>query len=93
VLVFFLMFVLPQFATVLRDFGVKLDPIVVAFLGLSDFMRAHTVAIPTTACLATSEIVGGDEVTAAESTRVRLRDGSGNASGTRPWLGRRRSAS
>jgi general secretion pathway protein F len=48
VLVFFLMFVLPQFATVLRDFGVKLDPIVVAFLGLSDFMRAHTVAIPTT---------------------------------------------
>jgi general secretion pathway protein F len=48
VLVFFLMFVLPQFATVLRDFGVKLDPIVVAFLGLSDFMRAHTVAIPAT---------------------------------------------
>src|SRR5215218_8516354 len=41
VLVFFLMFVLPQFATVLRDFGVKLDAIVVAFLGLSDFMRAH----------------------------------------------------
>jgi len=48
VLVFFLMFVLPQFATVLRDFGVKLDAIVVAFLGLSDFMRAHTVAIAAT---------------------------------------------
>jgi general secretion pathway protein F len=39
VLMFFLMFVLPQFATVLRDFGAKLDPMVVGFLGLSDFMR------------------------------------------------------
>jgi general secretion pathway protein F len=48
VLVFFLMFVLPQFATVLRDFGVKLDTIVVAFLWLSDFMRAHTIAIAAT---------------------------------------------
>jgi general secretion pathway protein F len=48
VLVFFLMFVLPQFATVLRDFGVKLDAIVVAFLGLSDFMREHTIAIAAT---------------------------------------------
>ena len=41
VLVFFLMFVLPQFAAVLRDFGAKLDPIVVAFISLSDFLRAH----------------------------------------------------
>jgi general secretion pathway protein F len=39
VLVFFLMFVLPQFAAVLRDFGAKLDPMVIGFLGLSDFMR------------------------------------------------------
>ena len=46
VLVFFLMFVLPQFAGVLRDFNVKLDPIVVVFLGLSDFLRAHTDADP-----------------------------------------------
>lgn len=45
VLVFFLTFVLPQFASVLRDFGVKLDPIVVTFLALSDFMRAHTVLL------------------------------------------------
>jgi general secretion pathway protein F len=39
VLVFFLMFVLPQFAAVLRDFGAKLDPMVIGFLGLSDVMR------------------------------------------------------
>ncbi|MEA2857533.1 MAG: ral secretion pathway protein, partial [Methylobacteriaceae bacterium] len=41
VLVFFLTFVLPQFASVLRDFNAKLDPVVVGFLALSDFMRAH----------------------------------------------------
>jgi general secretion pathway protein F len=41
VLLFFLFFVLPQFAAVLRDFGAKLDPIVLVFIGLSDFLRAN----------------------------------------------------
>lgn len=41
VLIFFLMFVLPQFSAVLRDFGAKLDPTVEAFLDISDFMRGH----------------------------------------------------
>lgn len=41
VLTFFLLFVLPQFATVLRDFGAKLDPMVVIFLGFSEVLRAH----------------------------------------------------
>lgn len=41
VLIFFLLFVLPQFATVLRDFGAKLDPMVVIFLGFSEVLRAH----------------------------------------------------
>jgi general secretion pathway protein F len=45
VLTFFLLFVLPQFATVLRDFNAKLDPVLVMFLGLSEFVRAHTDAI------------------------------------------------
>lgn len=48
VLVFFLMFVLPQFAAVLRDFGAKLDPIVVAFMALSDFLRANAAVIAAT---------------------------------------------
>ena len=41
VLTFFLLFVLPQFASVLHDFGAKLDPIVVVFLGFSDLVRSH----------------------------------------------------
>jgi general secretion pathway protein F len=45
VLTFFLFFVLPQFAAVLRDFGAKLDPTVMGLLGLSDFMVAHTTAV------------------------------------------------
>jgi general secretion pathway protein F len=45
VLVFFLLFVLPQFSTVLRDLGAKLDPMVATILDLSDLMRAHTTAL------------------------------------------------
>jgi general secretion pathway protein F len=41
VLFFFLMFVLPQFAAVLRDFGAKLDPMVVTFIAISDFLRGN----------------------------------------------------
>jgi general secretion pathway protein F len=41
VLTFFLLFVLPQFASVLRGFEAKLDPVVVFFLDLSDLVRAH----------------------------------------------------
>ncbi len=42
VLVFFLAFVLPQFASVLRDFNAELDPIVRGFLALSDILRNET---------------------------------------------------
>jgi general secretion pathway protein F len=41
VLLFFLLFVLPQFAAVLRDFNAKLDPTVLMFINLSEFLRAH----------------------------------------------------
>jgi general secretion pathway protein F len=41
VLLFFLTFVLPQFANVFRDFNAKLDPILVTFLGLSDLLRTN----------------------------------------------------
>ncbi len=51
VLTFFLFFVLPNFASVLRDFGAKLDPFVVAFLGLSDFATTHTTSIAVVAIL------------------------------------------
>src|SRR5882762_5406133 len=45
VLTFFLLFVLPQFAAVLRDFNAKLDPIVLMFIGISEFLRTHGDAI------------------------------------------------
>jgi general secretion pathway protein F len=41
VLIFFLLFVLPQFASVLRDFNAKLDPTVLFFIAVSEFLRAN----------------------------------------------------
>lgn len=52
VLTFFLLFVLPQFASVLRDFNAKLDPVVLTFIGLSEFLRAHGDAILVALALA-----------------------------------------
>ena len=52
VLMFFLLFVLPQFSAVLRDFNAKLDPVVGAFLGLSDALHAHTTEIGASFALA-----------------------------------------
>lgn len=45
VLLFFLTFVLPQFASVLQDFGAKVDPFILAFLNLSTFLRANSDAV------------------------------------------------
>src|ERR1700730_17664061 len=42
VLLFFLTFVLPQFASVLQDFGAKVDPIVLTFLNFSTFLRGNS---------------------------------------------------
>jgi general secretion pathway protein F len=48
VLSFFLLFVLPQFAAVLKDFNAKLDPIVATLFDLSTFVRAHLEIIEAT---------------------------------------------
>jgi general secretion pathway protein F len=45
VLLFFLSFVLPQFGAVLRDFNTKLDPFLVVFLALSEFLQAHIAVL------------------------------------------------
>ena len=42
VLLFFLTFVLPQFASVLQDFGAKVDPIILGFLNFSTFLRNNS---------------------------------------------------
>jgi general secretion pathway protein F len=41
VLVFFFMFVLPQFSAVLRDFGARTDTALSMFLSFSDFLRGN----------------------------------------------------
>ena len=41
VLIFFLMFVLPQFSAVLRDFGAEIDPIAQVFIAVSGFLTRH----------------------------------------------------
>jgi general secretion pathway protein F len=45
VLTFFLLFVLPQFASLLHDFDAKIDPFLRTFLALSTFLRANTQAM------------------------------------------------
>src|SRR6201985_2984326 len=45
VLLFFLTFVLPQFASVLQDFGAKVDPIVGVFLNISTVLRSNSDAV------------------------------------------------
>ena len=53
VLLFFLLIVLPQFANVFQDFNAKLDPVLVTFLGISNFLRSDmsTVLIVLTCVL------------------------------------------
>jgi general secretion pathway protein F len=41
VLTFFVIFVLPQFSAVLRDFGAKTDSVINTFFNISDFVRGH----------------------------------------------------
>src|SRR6202021_3938494 len=41
VMLFFILFVLPQFSSVLQDFGGKSDSALSFFIRLSDFMRAN----------------------------------------------------
>jgi general secretion pathway protein F len=50
VMLFFILFVLPQFSSVLQDFGANSDTALSAFIRLSDFLRANaTVALLTCA--------------------------------------------
>jgi len=50
VMLFFILFVLPQFSSVLQDFGAKSDTALSNFIKLSDFLRANaTVALLTSA--------------------------------------------
>src|SRR3984885_14038567 len=48
VMLFFILFVLPQFSSVLQDFGGKSDPAPSTFIHLSEFMRANGTALSLT---------------------------------------------
>ena len=45
VLMFFILFVLPQFSSVLRDFGAKTNYMINIFLGISEFLRGHGLEV------------------------------------------------
>jgi general secretion pathway protein F len=45
VMLFFILFVLPQFSSVLQDFGGKSDSALSMFIKLSDFLRANATAV------------------------------------------------
>ena len=52
VMMFFILFVLPQFSAVLQDFGAKSDSALSIFIRLSDFLRGNASAALLTAALA-----------------------------------------
>lgn len=52
VMLFFILFVLPQFSSVLQDFGAKSDTALSYFLRVSDFMRANGTVLSLTAIAA-----------------------------------------
>ncbi len=45
VMLFFILFVLPQFSSILQDFGAKSDSALSIFMKLSDFLRANALAV------------------------------------------------
>jgi general secretion pathway protein F len=45
VMMFFILFVLPQFSSVLQDFGAKSDTALSSFIKLSDFLRANATIV------------------------------------------------
>jgi general secretion pathway protein F len=71
VLLFFLTFVLPQFANVLQDFGAKVDPVIGVFLNVSTFLRGNAdLALGVSAAL----VAAGWLLLRQETTRRGLMD-------------------
>ncbi len=52
VMLFFILFVLPQFSSVLQDFGAKSDSALSVFIRLSDFLRANATSVMLASALA-----------------------------------------
>jgi general secretion pathway protein F len=56
VMLFFILFVLPQFSSVLQDFGAKSDTALSVFIKLSDFLRANAVSVTLAAALVVASL-------------------------------------
>jgi general secretion pathway protein F len=69
VMLFFILFVLPQFSSVLQDFGSKSDTALGAFIKLSDFLRANKSAALLTAA---AVIAGGWWLLRRPATRAAI---------------------
>lgn len=72
VLLFFMTFVLPQFAAVLQDFGATVDPFVLGFLNFSSFLRAHSEIV---LAIAAAIVAGGWLLLRQQGIRRGLIDG------------------
>jgi general secretion pathway protein F len=68
-MLFFILFVLPQFSSVLQDFGSKSDTALGAFIKLSDFLRANKSAALLTAA---AVIAGGWWLLRRPATRAAI---------------------
>ena len=89
VLLFFLLVVLPQFANVFKDFNAKLDPVLVAFLGTSDFLRQNMDAIVV---VLVSLLALGFLLSRRPAVRVAVIDAVARLPLVRPLLSYRRTA-
>jgi general secretion pathway protein F len=72
VMLFFILFVLPQFSSVLQDFGSKSDTALGAFIKLSEFLRANATAALLTAA---ATIAGSWWLLRRQNTRAALISG------------------
>ena len=89
VMVFFLTVVLPQFSSVFQDFNAKLDPALVAFLAISDFIRNNVDMLVVVAICA---LCLGWLLVRRASTRAILIDVASRLPLVRPVLNYRRAA-
>jgi general secretion pathway protein F len=69
VMLFFILFVLPQFSSVLQDFGTKSDTALGVFIKLSEFLRANATTVMLTAA---ATIAGGWWLLRRPPTRAAL---------------------
>jgi general secretion pathway protein F len=72
VLIFFLLFVIPQFADVVRDFGSRPDPLVATVIAISDGMRENGDAILIVSTLQLAILVLGWRVNKVRATLISL---------------------